>query len=134
MKHPTVPSVTCCCAKGKHRIGCSCLTEGFTMNARISHFLVCIQSEKNHTAYMQWMRELGKYHARGIHSWSDGQCSFHPSVVCSCGNCKDDDNLQCTGKAYESKNILSSELHALEYEIECENRASSSRCFIQSCF
>ena len=43
--------------------------------------------------------ELEKYHARGIHSWDGGQCSFHPSVVCSCGGCNDVDDLQCVGQA-----------------------------------
>ena len=47
---------------------------GFIRNARISHFLMCIQVEKDHTNYARRMRELGQYHARGIHSWSGGQC------------------------------------------------------------
>ena len=37
------------------------------------------------------MRELGKYHARENHQWNGGKCSFHPSIVCSCGNYDDDD-------------------------------------------
>ena len=67
------------------------------------------------------MRELGKYHARGIHSWDGGQCSFHPSVVSSCGGCDDEDELQCVVKPYESKLVLSCELHSLGFK--CERRA-----------
>ena len=80
----------------------------------------------------QRMRELGKYHARGIHSWDGGQCSFHPSVVCSCGGCDDGDDLQCVGKPYESKFVLSCELHSLGYEIECEQRALNAESVIHT--
>ena len=65
-KHTAITSVTCCCAKGKHRAGCGCVTEGFIRNARISHFLVCIPAEKDHTVYAQRMRELGQYHVRAF--------------------------------------------------------------------
>ena len=130
--HPTVSTVTCCCAKGKHKAGCGCITEGFIRNARICHFLVCIQSEKDPNIYAQRMRELGRYHARGIHSWEGGQRSFHPSVICSCGQCDDVDNLCCVGKPYESKYVLSCELHSLGYEIECERRASMAESVIHS--
>ena len=126
VKHPSVTSVTCCCAKCNHRAGCGCVTDDFIRNARINHFLVCIQSGKDAQVYASRMRELGKYHARGIHQWNGGKCSFHPSIVCSCGNCDDDDNLQCEGEPYESKFVLSCELHSLGYEIECEVRASSA--------
>ena len=126
VKHPSVTSVTCCCAKCNHRAGCGCVTDDFIRNARINHFLVCIQSGKDAQVYASRMRELGKYHARGIHQWNGGKCSFHPSIVCSCGNCDDDDNLQCEGKPYESKFVLSCELHSLGYEIECEVRASNA--------
>ena len=131
-QHPTVTSVACCCAKGKHRsgCGCGCITEGFIRNVRISHFLVCIQADKDPGIYAQRMREIGKYHARGIHTWDGGQCSFHPSVMCSCGGCNDVENLRCVGKPYESKFVLSCELHALGYEIECERRASEAESVI----
>ena len=130
--HPTVATVACCCARGNHRAGCGCITEGFIRNARISHFLVCIQAGNDPNIYAQRMRELGKYHARGIHSWDGGQCSFHPSVVCSCGGCDDGDDLQCVGKPYESKFVLSCELHSLGYEIECERRALNAESVIHT--
>lgn len=46
--------------------------------------------------------------------------------MCSCGGCDDAENLRCVGKPYESKFVLSCELHALGYEIECERRASDA--------
>ena len=45
--------------------------------------------------------------------------------TCSCGSCEDDD-VQCEGEDYHSKNPLSCPFHALAYEIECHNRASQS--------
>ena len=125
-KHPSVDSVTCCCANSKHRAGCGCITEDFIRSARVNHFLVCIQSGKDAQLYATRIRELGKYHARGIHQWEGGKCSFHPSTVCSCGNCDDEDNLLCEGKPYESRFTLSCELHSLGYEVECEKRASNA--------
>ena len=125
-KHPSVDSVTCCCANSKHRAGCGCITEDFIRSARVNHFLVCIQSGKDAQLYATRMRELGKYHARGIHQWEGGKCSFHLSTVCSCGNCDDEDNLLCEGKPYESRFTLSCELHSLGYEVECEKRASNA--------
>ena len=56
---------------------------------------------------------------------------FIPLVtVCSCGNFDDDANLQCEGKPYESRVVLSSEIHSLGYEIECETRALSAKSVI----
>ena len=75
--------------------GCGCIIEGFIRNARISHFLACIQPGNDPNIYAQCTRELGKYHARGIQSWYGSQCSFHPLLVCSCGGCDDVDDLQC---------------------------------------
>ncbi len=64
------------------------------------------------------MRDLGKYHTRGTHTWDGGECDFHPLHVCSCGKCATDE-LQCPGKDYESANVLTCPLHALAYELEC---------------
>ncbi len=69
------------------------------------------------------MRNLAKYHARGIHQWDGGECDFHPILVCSCGDCPADGERKCDGKPYESQNTLRCELHALAYEIECNHRA-----------
>ena len=54
-----------------------------------------------------------------------GRVTSGMSIVCSCKNCNDD-NLQCEGKPYESKFVLSCELHSLGYEIEFEVITSSA--------
>ena len=33
------------------------------------------------TQYARKMLELGKYHARGMHTRENGSCSFHPSIL-----------------------------------------------------
>lgn len=81
--------------------------------------------------FAERMRHLGKYHARGIHEWFEGQCSFHSLLVCSCGKCESDE-LQCDGKDYVSKNVLRCELHALAHEIECCHRAKQAHEVIDS--
>jgi hypothetical protein len=90
-------------------------------------FLCCIQANTSADEYAMRMRQLGKYHGRGIHCWETGQCSFHPLRVCTCGQCEyEDDQLSCPGKDYASKNVVTCLLHALAYEIECETRAESA--------
>ena len=64
-----------------------------------------------------------------LNSFCDSQ--VQPSTVYSCGNC-DDDNLQCEGKPYDSRFVLSCGLHSLGYEIECETRASSAEKVIHA--
>ena len=63
-------------------------------------------------------------HARNEHKWDGGQCDFHPLKVCSCGKCKNADELECKGKPYSTKSVLSCPLHSLAYEIELNERAS----------
>lgn len=126
--HPEVATVKCCCAGRKHSVGCGCITEGFIRNARINHFLACVQADQNPAEYARKMRELGKYHARGTHTWEDGKCSFHPQLTCSCGKCNEE--LKCEGKPYQSKYILSCPLHSMVYELECEARARKASSVI----
>ena len=71
------------------------------------------------------MLALGKYHARDIHTWEDGQCDFQDKKKCSCGSCEEDD-VQCEGEDYHSKNSLTCPFHALAYEVECHSRASQA--------
>ena len=42
-----------------------------------------------------------------------------------CGKCEKDD-MKCPGKKYQSTSVLTSPLHALAYEIECNHRADSA--------
>ena len=53
--HPEVGSVKCCCHGKKNSIGCGCITEGFIQNARINHFLACVQADKDPAAYASKM-------------------------------------------------------------------------------
>ena len=132
-KFPSITEVKCVCSGKNHHQGCGCITDGFIRSAKINHFLCCIQAENNPAIYEQRMRELGKYHARGKHQWEDGQCSFHPHRLCSCGKCGEDaseEDLACTGKDYTSKFVLSCPLHALAYEIECDTRAQRAASVI----
>ena len=124
--YPEVATTKCACEGRNHHAGCGCITEGFIRSARINHFLCCIQAETSPDDYATRMRQLGKYHSRDIHCWEGGQCSFHPMRVCTCGNCEDGTELQCAGKTYSSKNVLTCPLHALSYEIECETRAGAA--------
>ena len=80
--HPNVATVKCVCQGKNHHQGCGCITEGFIRAARINHFLCCVQADCNPSQYEERMRQLGKYHGRGIHQWgNDQECSFHPSCV-----------------------------------------------------
>ena len=49
--------------------------------------------------------DLGKYHARNIHSWEGGSCDFHSEKRCTCGNCEEDE-VECEGREYATKNPL----------------------------
>ena len=125
-KFPEVESVSCCCVGKRHKAGCGCITDAFIQGAKRNLFCAITQCGNSASAFAEKMRNLGKYHARGIHSWEGGQCEFHHLRVCSCGTCVSEDELECSGKDYVSKNILRCELHALAYEIECNHRADQA--------
>lgn len=123
-RFPAITNCKCKCAR--HSSKCGCLSESFLTTARVNHFC-CLQQCSEPQEYARRMRALGKYHSRDIHEWGDGEiCSFHPSIVCSCGNCDEDGDLKCDGKPYKTKNILKCEHHQLAYEIECERRAEDA--------
>lgn len=127
---PSVTTAKCKC--DRHKSGCGCLGDNFLTNARVNHFC-CLQQCNEAEEYARRMRALGKYHCRDIHEWGDGEtCGFHPNVVCSCGNCDEDEDLQCSGKPYKTKNPLTCEYHQLAYQIECERRASDAANVIHS--
>ena len=91
------------------------------MKSVLCHYTVWELSEK----YAQRMRDLDRYHARGIHQWGASECDLHPQLVCSRGKCESDE-MKCEGKTYESKNVLTCDLHALAYEIECNHHAAQA--------
>ena len=102
--------------QGKHTVGCGCVTEGSSGMPELA--IPCVHSSGERPHCICTTNER---------TWSvpcEGQCSLHPAHICSCGKCEDD-NLHCAGKPYESKFVLSCELHALGYEIEYENTASN---------
>ena len=75
------------------------------------------------------MRALAR-HARDEHEWDGGRCDFHLPRVCSCNVCDDEENLQCKGKDYHTRCLLSCPFLSLAYEIECHERAQMSKQLI----
>ena len=122
---PEVETVKCCCDGGNHSQGCGCMSDGFLRQARINFFCCLVQSGKDPDAFAKRLCDLGKYHARNIHSWKGGSCDFHSEKRCTCGNCEEDE-VECDGREYATKNPLTCPLHALAYEIECNIRAARS--------
>ena len=125
-KFPQVDSVTCCCKGKQHTAGCGCISDSFIQAAKRNLFCAITQCGNSASLFAERMRNLGRYHARGIHQWEEGQCDYHPLIVCSCGTCPAEEELACDGKVYESKSVLRCELHALAYEIECNHRAEQA--------
>lgn len=117
---PSVQEVVCTCKGKRHSSTCGCFSDSFIESARRNLYCAITQCGNNADIFQERMRKLGKYHARGVHSWDGGECDFHPQVVCSCGTCENE--LKCQGKEYQSTKTLTCPLHSLAYEIEC------SRC------
>ena len=93
---PSVEEVVCSCKGKRHSAKCGCFTDSFIESARRNLYCAITQCGNKADVFQERMRNLGKYHARGVHSWDDGECNFHPQRVCSCGNCENDD-LKCEG-------------------------------------
>ena len=124
---PSVKEVECCCKGKRHSANCGCLSDGFIEAARRNLFCAITQCGNDASLFEQRMRDLGQYHARGIHQWSGGECDFHPVRLCSCGQCEERE-IECEGKA--STHILTCLLHALAYEIECNHRPNHAQDII----
>ena len=75
------------------------------------------------------LKKLVVYHARDVHKWDDGQCDFQPQKVCSCSNYKKT-SVNCVGKPYENKHILTCPFHSLAYEVECYKYAAQSQSLL----
>ena len=129
VKFPDVETVECCCAGGKHKKRCGCLSDKFIRQARINFFCCLVHSDKDPDSFEKKLCNLGKYHARNIHEWEGGSCNFHSLKICICKTC-DDNELTCDGKLYSTKHPLTCPLHALAYEIECDERASHAHDLI----
>lgn len=126
-KFPAVESAKCECKRYSQT--CGCLSETFIKSARINHFC-CLQQCKTPQEYARRMRALGEKHCQNIHQWEDGECGFHDLISCSCGKCDEDNNIECSGKPYSTKNILKCKFHHLAHQVECERRAEDAASVI----
>ena len=124
---PDVDTAKCQCKR--HSQTCGCLSEQFIKGARINHFC-CLQQCNSPAEYARRMRALGEFHSKDIHKWKEGECGFHDLIVCSCGHCEEDGELQCEGKQYSTKHKLTCSYHHLAYRIECERRAEDASAII----
>ena len=118
-KYPKVETALCHCQK-RHTKGCGCISDNFLVVARSKFFRALVDAGTKPDIFAERMRNL-PHHARDEHIWEGGQCDFHPTTLCSCGQC--DDDVKCEGKPYRTKNVLSCPYHSLAYQIECEKRA-----------
>ena len=76
-------TVICHCAK-RHSKNCGCLTESLLRGACTNFFYCLIQAETDPSAFASRLLDLGRYHARDIHIWPEGQCNFHALINCTC--------------------------------------------------
>ena len=133
--YPEVDKVSCNCHGKKHSKNCGCMSDNFLRSARINHSFAIMEAHetKDPATYKSVLKMVSEFHAKNIHSWDGGKCTFHPQVVCSCGSC-DKDNLMCEGKPYNTKYPLTCPMHQLAYKIECDTRAQSAEKIIHKDF
>ena len=126
---PEVDSVKCHCPRRHHK-NCGCMSKAFIKGARTNYFYCLEQAGTDPQKLASRLRNLGRYHARDVHSWEGGKCGFHQPRSCTCGNCDEDGEVLCEGREYHTKNALTCPFHALAYEIECHKRASQAASII----
>ena len=119
---PTVGNVVCHCSR--HKQGCGCLSKTLIEKAR-NYFSLILSRSESAEEFATKMRALAR-HARDEHEWDSGRCDFHQLRACSCGKREDGEDLQCEGKDYHSRHVLTCPFHSLAYEIECHERAGMS--------
>ena len=61
-------TVECVCKSKMHSTGCGCFIEGFIESARRNLYCTITQCDNDISIYEDRIRNLGQYHARGIHS------------------------------------------------------------------
>ena len=110
--------IKCHCEK-RHRKGCGCFDDDFVRKAAACFKQSLSSAGMDSRAFADNLMNVATKHYRGIHEWDGGHCDFHRLMVCSCGSCSDPDDLECNGKPYESKYVLTCPFHALAYELEC---------------
>ena len=114
-----------CHCTGNHSVGCGCLTAEFIAKAH-TNFTSILRVVESQEEFVTRLHSLAR-HARDEHEWEGGKCDFHPLLVCSCGNCGNQDQLHCEGKPYRTKVMLKCKFHALIYEIELHERAMQAK-------
>ena len=125
---PEAESIKCMCKR--HNKTCGCLSEQFVNSAKINHFC-CLQQCKDPEEYARRMRALGKHHVKDVHTWEGGECGFHPLSVCSCRRCpEEEEDHQCDGQPYVTRNTLKCHFHQLTYQLECNLRAEDAQAVI----
>lgn len=117
------------CKCVRHSKSCGCLTDAFLVQAKVNHYCCLVQAESPEQ-YAQQLHDLSHYHARDIHVWEGGSCTFHPEKVCSCGACEKGGDVMCEGKPYQTKNTLTCEFHTLCYTIVLDDIAKDSNQII----
>ena len=100
---PEVDTVKCHCPR-KHSKRCGCMSKAFLKEARTNFYYCLVQAGTDPQALASSLNDLGRYHARNVHSWEGGHCDFHQSLSCTCGNCNKDGEVQCEGREYHTKN------------------------------
>ncbi|XP_028417004.1 uncharacterized protein LOC114541219 [Dendronephthya gigantea] len=98
--------------------------------SKINHFC-CLQQCDKSEEYARRLIALGTYHSKDIHTRVDGKsCGFHPDIVCSCGDCDEDEKIGCSGVTYKTKYPLTCAFHKLAYQIECLHCADDAKSVI----
>ena len=118
-------NVVVCCCPNQHSPGCGCMSDAIIAQTRNNLSSVLSESDSAED-FVEKLLVLPR-HARNEHEWDGGQCGFHPLQVCSCGRCRNSDELVCAGMPYSIKSVLSCPLHSLAYEFELNGRASMAK-------
>ena len=119
-RYPAVTKVRCWCPQ-KHAQDCGCFSKRFIDLAHCRFYKAMCDTGKDPDKFRSRMTAL-HHHARDVHAWKEGNCDFHAMFVCSCGQCKKGE-LNCSGKEYRTRHVLTCPFHSLLYEIECDRRA-----------
>ena len=99
---------------------CGCLTEKFIERARNFFILSMNQSAEE---FATKMKALAR-HAHDEYEWDESRCDFDLPRACRCVKCEDKEDLQCEGKDYHTKYLLSCPFHSLAYERDGRNAGS----------
>ena len=114
----------CHCKNNHNYQNCGCISDDFITQSKKTFMGLLINARTDHEKFAHDLEILGKYHSRTTY------CTFHETVLCSCGECKDRSNLLCDGKEYHSKCVLHCPYHAMAFEMECLDHARQCKNLI----